>query len=144
MKHIALALILCILIAGCTSQAAQKYKPKMEMTILPSIPTAKSGQYSQPILITLKKLDPTTTPSEFTIVLESPGTDDIAFYNEKKEPIAMIQTQTFTYLGDQNTYSFMIKGKRLGSSEFTPYALKVKLDYQGERIEEKPLSIKVT
>lgn len=144
MKNIAITLLLCLLIAGCSAGAAEKYKPDVEMTVTPSIATAKSGQYSQPILITLKKLDSTQTPSEFTIVLESPGTDDIAFYNEDKEQIMMIPTQTFTYLGDQNTYAFLIKGQRLGHSEYTPYALKIKLGYNGDRIEEKPLSVKIT
>ncbi|MBI2144715.1 hypothetical protein HYU18_00130 [Candidatus Woesearchaeota archaeon] len=143
MKTFIIILLLSILAAGCVGQQ-EKYQPKMEMTLSPSIATIESGKFSQPILITLKKLDSEQTPSEFTIVLESPNTEEIGFYDENKELIAMLPTQTFTYLNDQNTYAFLVKGKKLGSSEFTPYALKIELDYQGERIEKKQLSVKVT
>lgn len=144
MKNATLLLLIFIVFAGCTTQASEKYKPDMEMTVVPSIADARSGQYSEPILITLRKTDSEKTPSEFTIALESPGTEDIAFYNELKELIAAIQTQTFKYPGDQNTYAVLIKGKKLGSSEYTPYALKVELDYKGERIIKKQLSARIS
>lgn len=117
----------------------------MSLSLSKSAITAKSGELSEPVEATLKKLDDRVTPSKVYIVLTTPNEEEIAFHKDGNERIQIIQTLPFTYEGDQSTYQFKVKGKRLGSSKISVYKLFVHLEYKGKPLgDAQELEVTVT
>ncbi len=127
--HLLSIAILAILIAGCTAKA---YEPEMSFSLSKSSLTLKPGELSEPVEVTVKKLDERVIPSKFNIALTTPNPGEIAFYKDGNEPISTIQTLPFTYQGDQTTYPFRIKGKKSGSTDVSVYKLFIHLEYKAK------------
>lgn len=136
---------LAILLTACTPET-KEYTPDVRMTLSPSSVVVKTDQASDFITVTLEKLDDNPTPATFEILLATPNAEEIFFVGEDGNPVSVLPTQELKIKGDRKSYRFKIQGKRLGSSDFTPYTLGIHLRYNGKVLDavSQPLSVRVT
>jgi hypothetical protein len=144
LAFIGVLIVISLLMVGCHKDEVAA-AAKMSMALSPSSVSVASGEISSQVKVTLKKLDATSSPQTFNIVLITPNASEVAFYDDNGKPITRIATQTFTNKDDQNTYTFRVKGQKLGSTDYSPYTLTLQLEQYGTSIgAPEKLSVKVT